>query len=116
MTIGQRIADIKCQATGCGEARHLSSKTKEYLAYCTNRQFSAIQLSKTHSLTFPDVTCPVRQCTALKIDRSPFCNEHTCHGRDCSKATTVQPYCEDREFSGTDSHLFNISDDHRPLC
>ncbi|KAK4236719.1 hypothetical protein C8A03DRAFT_45337 [Achaetomium macrosporum] len=53
---------IKCQMSGCGEARHFSTKAKDYLAYCTN-----------HS------TCSSRRCTAIRMEGSPFCEEHTCH-------------------------------------
>jgi hypothetical protein len=49
------------------------------------------------SLIVADVTCPVRQCAALKIENSAFCGDHTCRERDCLKATTSDPYCEDRE-------------------
>ncbi|KAK4122767.1 hypothetical protein N657DRAFT_646501 [Parathielavia appendiculata] len=68
---------IKCQATGCGEAKHYLAKADEYLAYCT-----------THA------TCTVEQCTALKTELLAFCNEHTCHVRTCDKATNSGLYCE----------------------
>ncbi|GAB1313549.1 hypothetical protein MFIFM68171_03759 [Madurella fahalii] len=73
------VIHIKCGMDGCGEARHFSAETKEYLAHCTN-----------HS------TCSARfslSCTAIKMERSAFCEEHTCRERDCERYTTSPPYC-----------------------
>lgn len=49
-----------------------------------------------------DSTCSARfslSCTAIKMERSPFCEGHTCRERDCERYTTSPPYCTLREFS-----------------
>ncbi|KAH6851165.1 hypothetical protein B0I37DRAFT_129918 [Chaetomium sp. MPI-CAGE-AT-0009] len=72
------VIHIKCQVNSCNEARHLSAKTNEYLAFCIDH-----------------VSCPIRQCTGLKTDRSRYCSNHTCRMRDCSKPAKCEPYCEE---------------------
>ncbi|SPQ20488.1 0b7fac7a-e532-4526-af4e-ab3daa248e5b [Thermothielavioides terrestris] len=69
---------IKCAWSSCGEARHFSARTNEYLAYCTNH-----------------ATCSARRCAAIKMEGSLFCEKHTCHERDCDKPTDSGLYCED---------------------
>jgi hypothetical protein len=51
------------------------------------------------------VTCPIPQCTALKANRSLFCEDHTCCVRNCPKVAEPTQYCEERESTGTDASL-----------
>jgi hypothetical protein len=91
------VPDIKCAWSSCGEARHFSARTNEYLAYCTNRRFVAVNTVGEKSLTSVDATCSARRCAAIKMEGSLFCEKHTCHERDCDKPTDSGLYCEDRE-------------------
>ena len=95
----------------CEEAKHHSTKTNEYLAYCTDRKHPLLHLpSHACGLTPSDVTCPVSRCTALKADRSLFCEDHTCCVRNCPKVAEPTQYCEERESTGTGASPEKCSD------
>jgi len=104
------LIDIKCEMNNCGRARHSVPKSKDYLAYCTDRGSnqplqpnSSYQCCVVQQLTKPshleDATCNVARCKELKIEQSPYCSIHTCRERGCSKSSQRAPYCNDRKYT-----------------